>query len=173
MSLKIPVSTTDHAQGNLNADLVIVEYGDYQCPYCGAAYPVLKKLLKKFSGEVKFVFRNFPLSEMHEYALPAAIAAEAAFLQDKFWEMHDAIYENQRKLDDQYLFKIAEKIGLDMEKFKSDIQKEELVNKIDADFQGGVISGVNGTPSFYVNGKKFNGAAEDLFELFTRSTGEI
>ncbi|MNM98791.1 DSBA-like thioredoxin domain protein [compost metagenome] len=134
---------------------------------------MLKKLLKKFSGEVKFVFRNFPLSEMHEYALPAAIAAEAAFLQDKFWEMHDAIYENQRKLDDQYLFKIAEKIGLDMEKFKSDIQKEELVNKIDADFQGGVISGVNGTPSFYVNGKKFNGAAEDLFELFTRSTGEI
>ncbi|MFA4978094.1 thioredoxin domain-containing protein [Sphingobacterium paramultivorum] len=173
MSLKIPVSITDHAQGNLDADLVIVEYGDYQCPYCGAAYPVLKKLLKKFSGEVKFVFRNFPLSEMHEYALPAAIAAEAAFLQDKFWEMHDAIYENQRKLDDQYLFKIAEKIGLDMEKFKSDIQKEELVNKIDADFQGGVISGVNGTPSFYVNGKKFNGAAEDLFELFTRSTGEI
>ncbi|WP_159732311.1 thioredoxin domain-containing protein [Sphingobacterium sp. 18053] len=173
MSLKIPVSITDHAQGNLDADLVIVEYGDYQCPYCGAAYPVLKKLLKKFSGEVKFVFRNFPLSEMHEYALPAAIAAEAAFLQDKFWEMHDAIYENQRKLDDQYLFKIAEKIGLDMEKFKSDIQKEELVNKIDADLQGGVISGVNGTPSFYVNGKKFNGAAEDLFELFTRSTGEI
>lgn len=168
MSLKIPVSTTDHAQGNLNADLVIVEYGDYQCPYCGAAYPVLKKLLKKFSGEVKFVFRNFPLSEMHEYALPAAIAAEAASLQDKFWEMHDAIYENQRNLDDQYLFTIAEKIGLDMEKFKSDIQKEELVNKIDADFQGGVISGVNGTPSFYVNGKKFNAGAADLFNLFIR-----
>jgi protein-disulfide isomerase len=168
MSLKIPVSTTDHAQGNLNADLVIIEYGDYQCPYCGAAYPVLKKLLKKFSGEVKFVFRNFPLSEMHEYALPAAIVAEAASLQDKFWEMHDAIYENQRNLNDQYLFTIAEKIGLDMEKFKSDIQKEELVNKIDADFQGGVISGVNGTPSFYVNGKKFNAGAEDLFNLFVR-----
>ncbi|RKF36874.1 disulfide bond formation protein DsbA [Sphingobacterium siyangense] len=168
MSLKIPVSTTDHAQGNLNADLVIVEYGDYQCPYCGAAYPVLKKLLKKFSGEVKFVFRNFPLSEMHEYALPAATAAEAASLQDKFWEMHDAIYENQRNLDDQYLFTIAEKIGLDIEKFKSDIQKEELLNKIDADFQGGVISGVNGTPSFYVNGKKFNAGAEDLFNLFVR-----
>jgi protein-disulfide isomerase len=168
MSLKIPVSTTDHAQGNLDADLVIVEYGDYQCPYCGAAYPVLKKLLKKFSGEVKFVFRNFPLSEMHEYALPAAIVAEAASLQDKFWEMHDAIYENQRNLNDQYLFTIAEKIGLDMEKFKSDIQKEELVNKIDADFQGGVISGVNGTPSFYVNGKKFNAGAEDLFNLFVR-----
>jgi protein-disulfide isomerase len=129
---------------------------------------VLKKLLKNFSGEVKFVFRNFPLSEMHEYALPAAIVAEAASLQDKFWEMHDAIYENQRNLNDQYLFTIAEKIGLDMEKFKSDIQKEELVNKIDADFQGGVISGVNGTPSFYVNGKKFNAGAEDLFNLFVR-----
>jgi protein-disulfide isomerase len=148
MSLKIPVSTTDHVQGNLDADLVIVEYGDYQCPYCGAAYPVLKKLLKKFSREVKFVFRNFPLSEMHEYALSAAIAAEAASLQDKFWEMHDAIYENQENLDDLYLFKLAEKIGLNMEKFKSDIQKEELNDRVDADFQGGVISGVNGTPSF-------------------------
>jgi protein-disulfide isomerase len=145
MSLKIPVSTTDHVQGNLDADLVIVEYGDYQCPYCGAAYPVLKKLLKKFSREVKFVFRNFPLSEMH-----------------------DAIYENQENLDDLYLFKLAEKIGLNMEKFKSDIQKEELNDRVDADFQGGVISGVNGTPSFYVNAKKFNGGAEELFELFAR-----
>jgi protein-disulfide isomerase len=168
MSLKIPVSTTDHVQGNLDADLVIVEYGDYQCPYCGAAYPVLKKLLKKFSREVKFVFRNFPLSEMHEYALSAAIAAEAASLQDKFWEMHDAIYENQENLDDLYLFKLAEKIGLNMEKFKSDIQKEELNDRVDADFQGGVISGVNGTPSFYVNATKFNGGAEELFELFAR-----
>jgi protein-disulfide isomerase len=168
MSLKIPVSTTDHVQGNLDADLVIVEYGDYQCPYCGAAYPVLKKLLKKFSREVKFVFRNFPLSEMHEYALSAAIAAEAASLQDKFWEMHDAIYENQENLDDLYLFKLAEKIGLNMEKFKSDIQKEELNDRVDADFQGGVISGVNGTPSFYVNAKKFNGGAEELFELCAR-----
>ncbi|WP_286857794.1 MULTISPECIES: DsbA family protein [Sphingobacterium] len=168
MSLKIPVSTTDHAQGNLNADLVIVEYGDYQCPYCGAAYPVLKKLLKYFSAEVKFVFRNFPLSEMHEYALSAAIAAEAASLQDKFWEMHDAIYENQENLDDLYLFKLAEKIGLNMEKFKSDIQKDELVKRIDVDFQGGVMSGVNGTPSFYVNGKKFDGGAEDLFDLFAK-----
>ncbi|WP_394678429.1 DsbA family protein [uncultured Sphingobacterium sp.] len=168
MSLKIPVSTTDHVQGNLDADLVIVEYGDYQCPYCGAAYPVLKKLLKKFSREVKFVFRNFPLSEMHEYALSAAIAAEAASLQDKFWEMHDAIYENQENVDDLYLFKLAEKIGLNMEKFKSDIQKEELNDRVDADFQGGVISGVNGTPSFYVNAKKFNGGAEELFELFAR-----
>jgi protein-disulfide isomerase len=105
---------------------------------------------------------------MHEYALSAAIAAEAASLQDKFWEMHDAIYENQENLDDLYLFKLAEKIGLNMEKFKSDIQKEELNDRVDADFQGGVISGVNGTPSFYVNAKKFNGGAEELFELFAR-----
>ncbi|NJI72270.1 thioredoxin domain-containing protein [Sphingobacterium kitahiroshimense] len=168
MSLKIPVSITDHAQGNLNADLVIVEYGDYQCPYCGAAYPVLKQLLERFSEEVKFVFRNFPLSEMHEFALSAAIAAEAASLQDKFWEMHDAIYENQEYLDDLYLYKLAEKIGLDMEKFKSDIQRAELTDRIDADFQGGIISGVNGTPSFYVNGRKFDGGAEELFELFVK-----
>lgn len=117
---------------------------------------------------MKFVFRNFPLSEMHEYALSAAIAAEAASLQDKFWEMHDAIYENQENLDDLYLFKLAENIGLNMEKFRSDIQKEELNDRVNADFQGGVISGVNGTPSFYVNANKFNGGAEELFELFAR-----
>ena len=93
MSLKPAVSKTDHAQGNLDADLVIVEYGDYQCPYCGAAYPVLKELMKEFGSQIKFVFRNFPLSEMHEYARAAALAAEAANLQGKFWEMYDAIYE--------------------------------------------------------------------------------
>lgn len=105
---------------------------------------------------------------MHEYALAAAIATEAASLHDKFWEMNDAIYEDQRNLDELYLFELAEKIGLNMEKFKSDIQKVKLTDRIDADFQGGVISGVNGTLSFYVNGKKFNAGAEDLFKLFTK-----
>ena len=165
MSLQPSVSNTDHATGNLNADLVIVEYGDYQCPYCGAAYPVLKELIKEFGSQVKFVFRNFPLSEMHQYALPAALAAEAAALQGKFWEMHDAIYENQEYLNELFLFKLAEKINLDLEKFKSDIQKTELSDKIDADFESGVMSGVNGTPSFFVNGKKFNGGATDLLQF--------
>lgn len=165
MSLKPSVSTTDHAQGNLNADLVIVEYGDYQCPYCGAAYPVLKEIMKEYGSQVKFVFRNFPLSEMHQYARAAAIAAEAADLQGKFWEMHDAIYENQQNLDELYLFKLAENIGLNIAQFKEDIQKAELEEKVDSDFESGIMSGVNGTPSFFINGNKFNGGAEDLLEL--------
>ncbi|WP_263603405.1 DsbA family protein [Chryseobacterium sp. PET-29] len=165
MSLKPSVSKTDHAQGNDNADLTIVEYGDYQCPYCGAAYPVLKELMKEFKGQVKFVFRNFPLSEMHPYARPAAIAAEAADLQGKFWEMHDVIYENQQSLNENFLFQLAEKIGLNLSQFKEDIQKPELEKKVDSDFESGIISGVNGTPSFFINGNKFNGGAEDLLEL--------
>ncbi|GAA5083535.1 DsbA family protein [Chryseobacterium ginsengisoli] len=165
MSLKPTVNKNDHAQGNLNSDLVIVEYGDYQCPYCGAAYPVLKALMKEFGGQVKFVFRNFPLSEMHQYAKVAAIAAEAANLQGKFWEMHDAIYKNQQNLNELYLFELAEKIGLDISQFKDDIQKAELEEKVDSDFESGVMSGVNGTPSFFINETKFNGGAEDLLEL--------
>lgn len=165
MSLKPSVNTNDHAQGNENADLVIVEYGDYQCPYCGAAYPVLKELMKEFGGQVKFVFRNFPLSEMHQYARPAAIAAEAANLQGKFWEMHDAIFENQGFLNESFLITLAEKLDLNIPQFEKDLQEVELKEKVDSDFESGVMSGVNGTPSFFINGNKFNGGAEDLLEL--------
>lgn len=165
MSLKPPVSNTDHAQGNLNADLVIVEYGDYQCPYCGAAYPILKDLITQFGSQIKFAFRNFPLSEMHEYARAAALAAEAAALQNKFWEMHDAIYENQRNLTEHLLSELAVELKLDIPQFKRDLESSQLKDKIDEDFASGIVSGVNGTPSFYVNGKKFDGSAEDLFQL--------
>ena len=171
MSLKPNVSQTDHAQGNLEADLVIVEYGDYQCPYCGAAYPVLKELMKEFGSQIKFVFRNFPLSEMHKYARPAAIAAEAANLQGKFWEMHDAIYENQRDLNENLIMKLAEQLKLNIPQFEKDLESTELADKVDSDFESGIISGVNGTPSFFVNGKKFDGGAEDLFELLRENTG--
>lgn len=170
MSLKPSVSNADHTQGNSDASLVIVEYGDYQCPYCGAAYPVLKELMKEFGDQIRFVFRNFPLSEMHQYARTAALAAEAAALQGKFWEMHDAIYENQAHLDDGLPLKLAEKLGLNIPQFKADIHKQELAEKVDTDFESGIISGVNGTPSFFINGNKFNGGAEDLFQLVRENT---
>ena len=165
MSLKPSVSATDHTQGNLESDLVIVEYGDYQCPYCGAAYPVLKELMKEFGSQVKFVFRNFPLSEMHQYARIAAIAAEAANLQGKFWEMHDAIYENQRDLNENLLMKLAQELHLNIPQFEKNMESSKLAEKVDSDFESGVMSGVNGTPSFFINGNKFNGGAEDLLEL--------
>ena len=169
MSLKPNVSQTDHAQGNLDADLVIVEYGDYQCPYCGAAYPVLKELMKEFGSQIKFVFRNFPLSEMHQYARAAAIAAEADNLQGKFWEMHDAIYENQRDLNENLLMKLAEQLKLNIPQFEKDLESTELADKVDSDFESGIMSGVNGTPSFFVNGKKFDGGAENLLELVRKN----
>ena len=167
MSLKPAVSTTDHKQGKKDADIVIVEYGDYQCPYCGAAYPVLKEIMYKYGKQIQFVFRNFPLSEMHQYARPAAIVAEAAALQGKFWEMHDAIYENQQYLNEELLLELAEKLELDSQKFNTDIKKTEVAAKIDSDFESGIMSGVNGTPSLFVNGTKFNGGPEDLLQLMS------
>lgn len=167
MSLKPAVSTTDHKQGKKDADIVIVEYGDYQCPYCGAAYPVLKEIMNKYGNQIKFVFRNFPLSEMHQYARSAAIVAEAAALQGKFWKMHDAIYENQQYLSENLLLELAEKLELDSEQFYSDIKKSEVAAKVDSDFESGIMSGVNGTPSLFVNGTKFNGSPEDLLQLMS------
>ena len=167
MSLQPEISPADQTQGNEQATITLVEYGDYQCPYCGAAYPILKKLMSQFGDQIKFVFRNFPLSEMHQYARAAALAAEAAGLQGKFWEMHDAIYENQRALNETLLKKLAEKLKLNITQFEEDIKSPKLAEKVDADFESGVMSGVNGTPSFYVNGKKFDGGAEDLLQLIS------
>src|SRR5216684_4044487 len=112
--LTMSVSERDHMQGPADAPLTLVEYGDYQCPYCGAAYPVVKRLQKTLGNKLRFVFRNFPLTQMHPYALVAAEAAEAAALQGKFWEMHDQIYEHQEFLEPDILPAWAKKIGLDL-----------------------------------------------------------
>ena len=164
--LKPVVSSNDHIQGNASAALELVEYGDYQCPFCGAAYPIIKNIQRKLGNDLKFVFRNFPLAEMHPNAFLAAVAAEAAGLQKKFWKMHDIIYENQQALTWDDLFAYAKAIGLDLDRFKKDISKQEVVDKVENDFESGVRSGVNGTPSFYINGKKYNGDYEE--KIFTR-----
>jgi len=155
------VNDHDHTQGNGKATLVLVEYGDYQCDSCGQAYPILKSIQKTFGDRLMFVFRNFPLSEAHPDAYKAAIAAEAAALQNKFWEMHDAIYENQDQLDWDHLLSYAETIGLDLNRFKEDIETDSVTAKIDDDFESGVRSGVNGTPSFFINNEKYNGSWEE------------
>lgn len=167
--LKPQVSSKDHIDGSASAPIELVEYGDFECPHCGAAYPIVKKIQKKLGSELRFVFRNFPLSDAHPFAFAAAVAAEAAALQGRFWEMHDTIFENQRALSDEGLFKMAAMAGLDLEKFKNDVKKEELKEKVEADFESGIKSGVNGTPSFYINGAKFNGGAADLFDVLEQS----
>ncbi|MDB5227128.1 MAG: DsbA family protein [Bacteroidota bacterium] len=168
------VNSKDYIQGNHSASLELVEYGDYQCPYCGRAYPIIKKIQQKLGDDLKFVFRNFPLSDMHPDAFNAAIAAEAAAMQNKFWEMHDIIFENQQELDGESLFVYADSIGLDVERFKKDIQNDALVAKVEQDFESGVRSGVNGTPSFYINGEKYNGDWEEhAFTEYLKSQLEV
>jgi protein-disulfide isomerase len=165
-----PVSSKDHIQGKNTAPLELVEYGDYQCPHCGHAYPIIKNIQQSLDAGLKFVFRNFPLSEAHPDAFNAAVAAEAAELQQKFWDMHDIIFENQQELSVESLFLYAKKIGLDLEHFKNDIQKKMLSVKVEEDFESGVRSGVNGTPSFFINGKKYNGDwEEDAFRQHLKS----
>ncbi len=164
--LLIPVTIErDHIEGPSNAPLTLVEYGDYQCPYCGAAYPEVKKVQKELGSKLRFVFRNFPITSSHEFAEHAAEIAEAAGAQGKFWEMHDFLYEHQDLLgDDNSIFAYAEKLGLDVQRLAKEVMNGVYLNRIREDFNGGIRSGVNGTPTFYINGTRFNGSpiAKDL-----------
>jgi protein-disulfide isomerase len=169
--LKIAVSKDDHSQGPDNAPLVLVEYGDYQCPHCGHAFPMVKRLQKALGEKLKFVFRNFPLSEMHPDALNAAKVAEAAALQGKFWEMHDILFEKQQDLDVESLGNYAEKLGLDVEALNEAVGTAKIENRVDSDFEGGVRSGVNGTPTFFVNGVRYDGDWE--YAPFLRALKEV
>ena len=152
--LKPEVSAADHHQGNVSSSIQLVEYGDLQCPYCRRAHPLIKRLVRERGNDFQFVFRNFPLREIHPYANAAALAAEAAGRQEKYWEMHDLIFEHQEQLDPDFLLQLARLIKLDMPQFVRDSKSETLQNKIEADFDSGIRSGVNGTPTFYLNGFK-------------------
>jgi protein-disulfide isomerase len=162
MSTKLQNAVTirDHMIGSKTAPLQLVEYGDYQCPSCGDSFLAVNKVLRQMAKSVVFVFRNFPLTDIHPDAFDAALAAEAAELQNKFWEMYDQLYQNQDQLSGYQLFAYAKGIGLDMVRFEQDIQSQALASKIEADIESGVKSGVSGTPSFYVNGEKFDGEWE-------------
>ena len=144
----------DHIQGPADAAVTLVEYGDYECPYCGAAYPIVKELQAHMGDRLRFVFRNFPISTSHPHAEQAAEAAEASAAQGRFWEMHDLLYENQTQLRDQDLHAYAEQLGIDVERFDKDLAEHVHAPRVHEDFMSGVRSGVNGTPSFYVNGAR-------------------
>jgi protein-disulfide isomerase len=159
-TLTPPVSARDHAQGPANAPLTLVEYGDYQCPFCGAAYPEVKRLQQALGKKLRFVFRNFPLTQAHPYALIAAETAEAAALQGKFWEMHDLIFERQEILDAEILPLWARELGLDLAKFGAALRQGDIAKRIREDRMGGIRSGVNGTPSFFINGTRHDGAPD-------------
>ena len=167
--LKVPVGPTDHTQGPADAPVTLVEYGDYECPYCGRAYPIVKALQKRFGKQLRFVFRNFPLREMHPNAEAAAETAEFAATQGKFWEMHDLIYENQQDLGDRLFLDLAKRLNLDAKGLAKALESGEFADRVHKDFSGGVRSGVNGTPTFFINGQRHD---ED-FELETLASAIV
>ena len=164
--LSPPVSDRDHAQGTADAALTLVEYGDYECPYCGRAYPIVQEVQRRLGAQLRFVFRNFPLGEIHPHAQHAAEVAEAAAAQGRFWEMHDALFEHQRSLDDQHLVQYAKALDLDHQRLQRDLASHTYAGRVREDFTSGVRSGVNGTPTFFINGVRHNGAwdVESLVE---------
>jgi protein-disulfide isomerase len=164
-----PVLTTpvtddrDHIQGPADAAVTLVEYGDYECPYCGAAYPIIKEVQARIGATLRFVFRNFPITTSHPHAEQAAEAAEAAAVQGRFWQMHDVLYENQKRLGAADLRGYAEQLGLDVEPFDQELAEHVHAERVREDFMSGVRSGVNGTPTFYINGARH----DDSYDIET------
>ncbi|MEO8026344.1 MAG: DsbA family protein [Bryobacteraceae bacterium] len=162
-SLTLPVSDRDHILGPANAEITLVEYGDFECPHCGRAYPVVEELRELLGNRMRFVYRHFPLTEAHEHAEMAAEAAEAAGEQNRFWEMHRALFTHQDSLDRTHLARYALSIGLDTARFAHAISERAFAKRIREDFMSGVRSGVNGTPTFFINGLRYDGPAELRF----------
>lgn len=156
--LAVAVGAEDHRQGNKDAPCTLVEYGDYECPSCGQAYPIVKRVQKHFGKRLSFVFRNFPLTQLHPYAEAAAETAEFAGAHEKFWEMHDLLFENQDRLDDELLVELTQALHLVPAQLLKALETKEFQPRVRADFTAGVRSGVNGTPTFFINGQRHDGS---------------
>ena len=150
--LAAPVGAADHVLGPSQAPVTVVEYGDFECPNCKQAAPAVKIMLARFAGRVRFVYRHFPLEGVHPHALQAALAAEAAGAQGKFWAMHDLLFENQRQLELPQLRRCAQQLDLDMARYDAGIVDERHLQRVRAHIESGERSGVRGTPGFFVNG---------------------
>jgi protein-disulfide isomerase len=155
--LTVPVSAADHIAGDETAPVTLVEYGDFECPYCGMAYPIVQAIQRALGSSLRLVFRNFPLAESHPHAEHAAEAAEAAAVQGKYWEMHDTLFENQSNLEDDALAGYARELGLDAARVERELQTGAHAERVRSDFHNGVRSGVNGTPTFFINGQRYDG----------------
>jgi len=156
-----PVGDRDHVAGPPGAPLTLVEYGDFECPHCGMAYPILKVVQRRLGDRLRFVYRYFPLKEIHPHARHAAEAAEAAGVQGRFWEMHAILFENQHALTDDDLMSYANRLRLDIPRFVEHLTSGAAAQKVREDFRSGVRSGVNGTPTFFVNGERYEGVWAD------------
>ena len=156
-ALSPEVGERDHAQGLVDARVTLVEYGDFECPDCGRAYPVLKAVRKALGPNLRFVFRHFPLPASHPHAAAAAEAAEAAGAQGHFWEMHDRLYEHQAALEDDALRRHARKAGLDLDRFEREMRAHTYERRVREDLTSGSASHVHGTPALFINGTRYDG----------------
>jgi protein-disulfide isomerase len=161
--LAMPVGERDHARGPAGAPVTLVEYGDFECPFCGMAYPAVKELRRRLGARLRVVFRHFPRPE-HPHARHAAEAAEAAAAQGRFWEMHDALFEHQQALDDEQLVRYAAELGLDADRVRRELAEHRHRDRVQEDVLSGIHSGAHGTPTFFVNGVLHDGRWE-LAEL--------
>ena len=155
--LKPPVDAADHTLGPDNAPVTLVEYGDYECPYCGMAYPIVSSILEQMGDTLRFVFRHFPLTQAHPHAEAAAEMAEAAGERGKFWPMHDLLYRNQNALEEEDLVGYATAVGIDPGWAAEALEAHAFAPNVRTDFMSGVRSGVNGTPTFFINGVRHDG----------------
>ena len=155
--LGLPVADRDHIQGQIDAPITLLEYGDYECPVCGGAYPLIKAVQKQLGNRLCFAYRNFPLTNIHAYAEHAAEAAEAAGAQDRFWEMHDLLFENQTALGDEDLAQYAATLRLDARRLLNEIVTGVYTKRVREDFRSGARGGVNGTPTLFINGVRYEG----------------
>ena len=173
--LTIPVGDRDHIAGSVHAPITLVEYGDYECPYCARALPILNEVQARLGPRLRFVFRHFPLSEIHPQAEAAAEAAEAAAAEGKFWPMHVRLFEHQRELDPEALIRHAVAVGADGERVRRELTDRVHRTRVREDFLSGVRSGVNGTPTFYIHGIRYEGfwdSPERLMEALTEASSE-
>jgi protein-disulfide isomerase len=156
--LSVPVGDQDHIRGPADAPVTLVEYGDFECPFCGRAYPAVERLIEQLGSRLRFVFRHFPRPE-HPHARHAAEAAEAAAAQgeERFWDMYNQLFQHQQALDDASLARYAVEIGLDVPRFQRDLAEHVYLERVQADLQSGVHSGAHGTPTFFVNSRKHEG----------------
>ncbi len=166
----------DHVFGKIGSKVTLIEYGDYQCPPCGNIFPVVKSITNQYKNQLQYVFRNFPIPELHPNAKAAAAVAEAAGLQDRYWEMHDKLYETQADWSDlsvadrlKYFDKIAGEVGLDVKKFDTDLLKKSIGEKISFDIALGSKAGVDATPTFFLNGVKLDTSAYSSESQFKKT----
>ena len=157
VDLVLPFGTRDHIEGLLTAPIVLVEYGDYQCPYCAQAVDIVREVQYELKDRLCYVFRHFPLAQLHSHATRAAESAESAGVQHQFWEMHYQLFQHQSALSETNLWHYAHNLGLNVDRFESELNNEHHLRHIQEDMRSGEESGVDSTPTFFINGVRHFG----------------